>query len=540
MSVAKISKIKLPNGNVYQFTDNTKAPLDSAALIGTPTAPTPLAGDSSSRIATTAFVMAAIKDSIRITIINGTGGTTPDYTGLSATATTTLSTGETYSYTAPSNAAGIISIPVDYIQCVYTLSYSDIRVRGDRSVYVQSAGITEIAARYEETVKYTLRINENDLSTSGACMYMDDAVGMTKGSANWDNAPIFNTIRPCVMQNGIVQYYLNKNNFNEKYDFNAETNTYTISNTSSVLTGADGDVMIEVPKFGYRIRRDSDYLYVEVTNQEGAIDEYGEYCYDAFSRINNGDLSHFYQGAYKGYIDSSGNLRSIVGVQPTTFKTIAQFREAAQRRNTVNGVPNVCHYQQATYAHLVALQCLYLIKYGNRHGQEALGNGVVGADGSINTGGTETNGMCYGTTANSTTHVKLFGIEDFWGNIWEWIDGFWTDQNRNIITSWNKYVNGNSGEPVEESYTTTATGLTANASGWNKKVSGNSQTGFMPIEWGGSSTTYWADYGRLYASCVLYFGGQWYYGANAGPFGLDAVYGSGSSSRSIGGRLSYN
>ena len=159
---------------------------------------------------------------------------------------------------------------------------------------------------------------------------------------------------------------------------------------------------------------------------------------------------------------------------------------------------------------------------------------------SINTGGTETNGMCYGTTANSTTHVKLFGIEDFWGNIWEWIDGFWIDQNRNIITSWNKYVNGNSGEPVEESYTTTATGLTANASGWNKKVSGNSQTGFMPIEWGGSSTTFWAAAGALYASCVLYFGGRWTNGAHAGPFYLYAAYGSGRSDRSVGGRLSYN
>jgi hypothetical protein len=148
--------------------------------------------------------------------------------------------------------------------------------------------------------------------------------------------------------------------------------------------------------------------------------------------------------------------------------------------------------------------------------------------------------MCYGVTTNGTTHVKLFGIEDFWGNIWEWIDGLWTDTERNIITSWTKFANGDSGEPVEGSQTVTASGLTANGSGWNKKVSGNSQTGFMPIEWGGSNSTYWADFGALCASCVLYFGGGWNYGASAGPFFLDALYGAGSSGRNLGGRLSYN
>jgi formylglycine-generating enzyme required for sulfatase activity len=115
--------------------------------------------------------------------------------------------------------------------------------------------------------------------------------------------------------------------------------------------------------------------------------------------------------------------------------------------------------------------------------------------------------MCYGVTANGTTHVKLFGIEDFWGNIWEWIDGLWTDAQRNIITSWTTFADGNSGEPVESSQTVTAASLTDNSSGYNKKVSGNSQTGFMPVEWDGSTSTYWADRGDLFASCVLRFGG---------------------------------
>jgi hypothetical protein len=280
--------------------------------------------------------------------------------------------------------------------------------------------------------------------------------------------------------------------------------------------------------------------------------ENGVWSYDAFSRESWGDLDRFYHGAFKGYVDGDGKLRSIAGVQPTANKTIGEFRTAAQN--------NGDHYQQSTYAQLKALQCLYLIKYGNRNGQEALGKGVVGvtddsssnlsfvtgynaaADDGVISGtmdsitATFAQGMNYGVKTNSISHVKLFGIEDFWGNIWEWVDGLTTDADWNILTSWNSYSNE---ENVDVSTNTTASGLTANGSGWNKKVAGTSQTGFMPVEWGGSSSTYWADWGYLYASCVLLFGGGWIDGDCAGPFYLVANDGASVRSRAIGARLTY-
>jgi len=56
----KISRIKMLDGTIYEINDETKAPIDSPEFTGTPTAPTPRAGDSSNKIATTAFVMAAM------------------------------------------------------------------------------------------------------------------------------------------------------------------------------------------------------------------------------------------------------------------------------------------------------------------------------------------------------------------------------------------------------------------------------------------------------------------------------------------------
>lgn len=540
MSVANvISKIKL-FGNIYQLRDNTKAPIDSPVLTGTPMAPTPLAGDSSDKIATTAFVMAAMQGSIRITIKDG-------FAGLRATAT--LVDGS-YSNSALANSSGIISIPVDTYG-KYIVTYSDVRCHGDNEAVVSSNLPVELAARFSEIIHYTLRIDETNSNPETACVYMNDAVSMTKGSSDWDSMPIFNDLKPCVFKDGKVNYYLRSDNFGLKENGDA-----------SDLTGTDGDVMIEVRKFGYKITREGQYLYVDLTNDENAAG----YCYDAFSRLATGDLAKFYQGAYKGYIDSNGDLRSIKGVQPTASKTIVQFRTAAQKRNTVNNVANTYHYQQATYAHLVALQCLFLMKYGTRNGQTAVGKGIVSvtddsnsnlsyitgynaaADDGVVTGtissstSTDSMGMYGGSTANGITHVKLFGIEDFWGNIWEWVDGLTTDSDRNIITSWNNFAN----EPTETTTTSTASGLTANSSGWINMVSGTSQSGFMPVLFGTQngvttgSAYAWPDYGYLYASCVLFFGGRWANGDIAGPFLLDASLGASYSNRLVGGRLSYN
>lgn len=60
--MADISVIKLPNGSEYNIVDNTSgyATLASPNFTGTPTAPTPTASDNSTKIATTAYVDAAL------------------------------------------------------------------------------------------------------------------------------------------------------------------------------------------------------------------------------------------------------------------------------------------------------------------------------------------------------------------------------------------------------------------------------------------------------------------------------------------------
>jgi len=104
-------------------------------------------------------------------------------------------------------------------------------------------------------------------------------------------------------KNNSVQYYLDKTDFTKKED-----------GTLADLSGADGDVMIEFCKFAYKIKRfDDHYLKVSITNDPSIVEEDTDYTYDAFSRLEEGDLDRIYIGAFKGWVDGDGFLRSLPG-----------------------------------------------------------------------------------------------------------------------------------------------------------------------------------------------------------------------------------
>lgn len=503
---------------------------NSPNFTGIPTAPTASRGTNTTQIATTAFVQEAIKPALLITITD-----LPVNTVITATATLVSDIYE-YSVSKTSNEAGVISFPSLEYTGQYRISYNDNHIRGHKDITIDLPSVYTLGARWFDLVTYTIIIDKTNSNTATACTYEDSAEGMIKGSSTWDERPIFRDIKPCIFKDGQVQYYLNPNDWTKKEN----------SDEASDLTGIDGDVMIEFPKFAYKIKTVDNLITISVSNDDVVIENDSDYTYDAFSRLEEGDLDYFYKGAFKGSLDENGKLRSLPGKIPANNKNIGAFRTTAQS--------NGSHYQQSTYAQLKALQCLYLIKYGDRNSQSAVGNGVVNASAAYITGynttsleeissenSTLASGMTFGTTENGITHMRLFGIEDFWGSIWEWVDGLTTDANRNIITSWNSFSN----EGITATTISTTSGLTANGSGYINDVAGNTSAGFMPILFGNqnginaSSSTAWADHGALSASCVLYFGGGWSNGDLAGAFVLLAYGGASDAYAYFGARLSY-
>lgn len=438
----------------------------------------------------------------------GTGGVvyftvTPAMSGI----TITLSSSEK-TFSGVTNSSGVASIIINRYN-TYSISCSNEDVvLSQKTIDIYFSGEYHITGKYMPLATYTIRIDETNSNSETAIIYQDDAVGMTKGSSDWDSLKIFKDIKPCVFTNGAVSYYLNPNDFTKKVD-----------GTAATLSGA-GDVMIEFSKFAYRIYRSGNYLYVSITNDPSKVSADSGFKYNAFSRSSDGDRSKMYIGAYKGYTNS-GRLHSWSGYSPTVNQTIDTFRTQAQANGT--------GYQQFTFYQLTALQCLFLIKYGSLDSQTALGRGYVDGNSSSRTTGVgNTSGMYYG----STSTVKFAGIEDFWGNVYDWIDGLFCNSSRYILTSYKSFNDKGSGY--------TSNGQEApNLSGYISHAQGTTNTGFIVKTTSGSDTTYFADYGWLGAYCLPEFGGDWRSGSYAGAFSLDVDSSASDAKASIGARLSY-
>ena len=357
---------------------------------------------------------------------------------------------------------------------------------------------------------YGVSIDLSNSNPETAVTYTDDAIGMTPGSSDWYKANIFKDIKPCLFKDGKVVGYLNPNNFAEFEDGTA----------ADITSGENGDVMIEIPKIGYKIATSGNTLTVQITNN---VDMEGFHYY-AHTRETEGDRNHLYISAYLGYT-LDGKLRSLSGKPPTASQTIGTFRTQAKA--------NGAGYDLLAFYPLTLLQCLYLIIYKNLNSQTALGMGCVNAS-LTNTGGTNTSGMDYGSS-DTRQQMKFLGIEDFWGNLYYWIDGLFCHPVNGIIaTAFNNF------NDIADGYTYRGGNMaTSDISGYLKVPQGTTARGFIIKESGGSNSTYFCDRARLHFGGLANFGGYWGTIANAGAFRLDVSFHASTAGSSVGGRLMY-
>jgi hypothetical protein len=364
---------------------------------------------------------------------------------------------------------------------------------------------------------YGVRVDKNNSDPLTSVEYIDDAVGFTPAAGNngafyggsWLDKYPFNAIKPCLLKGGSRVGYLNQNNYAQ----------FANGSPADITSGAAGDVMVEYPFTCYSFSEDANYRYFRITNapnMPGFTD--GAFRYKGVVK------NTFHRAAYKGWFDGA-SLRSLSGKTPTVSQTINTFR--TQARANGNGYEQTAHHQ------ITLLQVMYLIMFKNRHSQSALGAGYTGGSASQVTGATDTAGMYFGQTS-TTSRVKLFGSEDFWGNVWEWDEGY-------MQNNYDLYVANGDYNDTGAGYTKVAD-LPATLSGYIKDIRGTNALGFAIADGTGSSSTYYSDYGAAGAAAavlVAVFGGYWSSGSIAGAFSCVCSYAVSYSYSSIGSRLAF-
>jgi len=234
-------------------------------------------------------------------------------------------------------------------------------------------------------------------------------------------------------------------------------------------------------------------------------------------------------------------LSSVSGKAPINYGTRANFRALAASRGT--------GWRQQDYDLISAIQLLYLIEYADWNSQSMIGNGLtdwgvgtwdawndynpIETAGNSNSDGDATVNNSAGDS-NTGSYMSYRGIENLFGHIWKWVDGF--NINANV-----PYICNNDSDFADNTVTNyTALGVVmVNTNGYVVTLE-QTDRGFLPASIGGTSSTYLCDYYRQSTGWrVARLGGHASTGLDAGVASWTLSTSSGSRNRSFGGRLAF-
>lgn len=249
--------------------------------------------------------------------------------------------------------------------------------------------------------------------------------------------------------------------------------------TAAILTGEEGDVMVNFPEFYYK-REDIDANRFRYRFSECNVD--GSFKHVPRSLV----------GAYKAYLTGS-KLYSRSGVMPTASIGLKAFSTAAQARGVGYQLIN---FQQ----HCVIAFMLYA-KYGTRDLRAVLGTGSAIDNFPSLTGTTDSVGN-NDTTRIAGTHQYVNGLclEGVFGGSCEWVQGVSYNNAMWTITDYDgaiRHVNSCAED------------------GWIKNIAAENGEYFdmIPTDAGGSSSTYYSNVYSISGTpqCLMRAGRDWYH-----------------------------
>ena len=338
---------------------------------------------------------------------------------------------------------------------------------------------------------------------------------------NWANA--FFMPRSCMLKfDGTVDYYLNEDDETKKEDG-------TPSDVANINYG--GNAMVEWGKIYFGFKGDADgngYTFI--------VSNYSDEGLDCYCNIdaNGSEIDHFYTPKYFGSNDSSNRLRSISG--QSNYVSQTGTTELSHAKANGNGWSTECYGDWTLINHLLVLMSKSLniqakYGYGRCNASDAIGQGTMNGKGRFWGDSSKTNG------------VKIFGMENWYGNIWRRIEGYVTNSSGVQLV---KMCYGTRDGSTADAYSTDGTGYVSMGTTSGTTGSGiqnmhvNNKCGVVPktLTENTSPTTYFSD-GHWYKnSCYASVGGYWYGGLRVGAFCSNASVAVSDAGTGLGAAVS--
>lgn len=190
--------------------------------------------------------------------------------------------------------------------------------------------------------------------------------------------------------------------------------TLYLDGTTADLTGAEGDVFMKLPEFYYRARsEETDKWYIDFV--------YGGQPDDSYKHWDGKDFI----GVYEAYV-TGNNVYSRSGVASTGGVSQANFKTYARNRGE--------GYTLVKWKHHCIMAFLFYAEYMNTNSQAICGAGTNSY--TKTNGQTDLLGMedTRAKLNGDTQSINYFGLENWWGNKYEWVDNATTDGERDNST----------------------------------------------------------------------------------------------------------
>ena len=289
------------------------------------------------------------------------------------------------------------------------------------------------------------------------------------------------------------------------------------------------------PKLGFKLhplfKGDKDFVYLSA--YEGSI-----YDVSASTYILDDDV-------VADFTSSTGDkLCSIANAKPASGIS----NDLTRRKCGILAENRGSGWYQSFIEATCATELLFLIEYNSFNTQNQIGAGNTSKtdDGSTSmtelTGATANLGNGSGSVqnTNNVNIVSYRGEENFWGNIWKWVDGLTMyDHVPYVCDDFAFEESKKTGNYKEVGFTAAGSDGYISAYGYDE----NYDWLFIPSEVGANSANSSVPVGDYYYQNTGYrvarLGGDWYGGAKAGGFFLHVSSAPSTRYRAVGGRLAY-
>ena len=292
-------------------------------------------------------------------------------------------------------------------------------------------------------------------------------------------------------------------------------------------TLSTGDVMVKIPKFYFQRYREGNIEHIRIADKKTT----GFDLHPAFNHAGV-EVNHIYVGAYK----TSSNNKSVSGASPQVNQTRATFRSNAKEKGAGWSLIDI--------SALSAIQMLMLVEFADNNMQSKIGRGYCDGNSAVlNTGSCDSVANLTGRPAGTDGNVDVVwrGIEGFWGNVWEFVDGLnFNNGTYYVCNDISKYA-----DDTATNYTALSFKVATN---WSSSYitnegldTGDNKHVMLPAAAGsGSESTYECD--ACWSStgfCVFDISGSLLNGSKCGLFVADMSLGSSDSVNNAGSRLLY-